>query len=109
METQMTKLEKLLSKLPPLYATENETAESLILQIRLYIPNSEMELCWYPTEYCPETGTIFGGAFLFHDVGIELGYSTIQEYEFLIRDYGARLDKTYQPKTFAEVKFSGLL
>lgn len=102
----MTKLEKLLSTLPPLYSTENETAETLIMPIRLYIVNSVPEMCWYPTEFCPETGTIFGGAFLFHDVGIELGYSSLQEYECLTKDYGARIDKTYQPKTFAEVKKS---
>jgi hypothetical protein len=81
--------DKQLSKLPPLYSTENIKAEDKTIRMHFFYGSSD----WYAAEYSPEKGLFFGLAIIGGDkLNAEWGYFSLQEL-CAFRERGFEIDR----------------
>ena len=90
---------EIITKLPPLYATENET--NPIAQVKLFTPDSNWT--WYIMEYDPNEKIGFG-----YVCGLEneLGYFSLDELESLKGQLGLGVERDifFTPTPLNELK-----
>lgn len=70
---------EILSKLPPLYATEKKEAKDVKVITKFFFPVGAAT--WYVTEYDPSEKLFFGFVNLGDDEMAELGYFSLEELE----------------------------
>lgn len=90
---------KILAKLPPLYAGEQE--EDPIIQVKFFTPWTNWT--WYGLEYDPEQRLFFGYV---EGLENEIGYFSLDELESITGPWGLKIERDmyFTPCPLSKVK-----
>lgn len=93
---------KILKKLPPLYATQDQNLANTKVIVKFFNPIGGQS--WYASEFDPQEGIFFGFVNLGDDSLAELGYFSLKELKNLNLPLGFEVerDKFWNAETTLE-------